>query len=94
MNVSKMQINSLTVYILLACIYIFGLQNQLETAPPHELKNIFHLLHEILVSNKIKSEASLMSSLPLLFLETVLNGYAIELSTKTFNFILSTLKYT
>ncbi|KAL7985042.1 hypothetical protein Chor_003612 [Crotalus horridus] len=25
------------------------IKNQLETAPPHELKNIFHLLHEILI---------------------------------------------
>lgn len=25
------------------------MQTQLETAPPHELKNIFQLLHEILV---------------------------------------------
>jgi hypothetical protein len=26
-------------------------QNQLETAPPHELKNTFQLLHEVLVSH-------------------------------------------
>lgn len=92
MNVSKMQINSLPVYILLACIYIFGLQNQLEAAPPHELKNIFHLLHEILVSNKIKMKSP--SCQACLCCSWKLNGYAIELSTKAFDFILSTLKYT
>lgn len=49
-TVVELELDSRTVLSAEKSPECLSFQNQLDTAPPHELKNTFQLLHEILVS--------------------------------------------